>query len=156
MVLIHFRAFWRQNYADLKSQMEQWSLLGDSLLKIRVGFILIVYYGSHSLEDCLVSSLSLTWSYPNRFREWKAEQSWVWEPLFIFPHISFNEEGCLLVEHSWLLLLHFLLMPVHWVQLGDLTLECVVPAQPFPCTFSIALYKWKVCFDLCSSVLSVW
>lgn len=28
VVLIHFRTLWMQNYADLKSQMEQLSLLG--------------------------------------------------------------------------------------------------------------------------------
>lgn len=33
MLLIHFWAFWRQNYADLKSQMEQWLLLGGQSLQ---------------------------------------------------------------------------------------------------------------------------
>lgn len=56
MLLIHFRAFWRQNYADLKSQMEQWLLLGGSLFKVRVDLIV---WESHSLEDSLVSHLSL-------------------------------------------------------------------------------------------------
>ena len=60
LVLIHFRAFWRQNYADLrKPKMEQWWLLECGLLKLRVDLVVIVCYKSSFLENSSISGLSL-------------------------------------------------------------------------------------------------